>query len=315
MQKEELLTYIRDPRELNSETLDKITAVRKQYPFFQTVRLLVVKNMHMLGDPGLQTEIENTSAYVTDRRVLYELIYPLESEPVIEKGPEVQDEVKVEVKDEVKVEIEDEIKVEIEDEIKVEVEPDLTADKPVDEEDRNHKPSMQDNISNLLSLQLEELELVDPDDSELVPEVGLDIDKAYGPSPELLTLETESQTEESANAVETHSFTEWLSKVDHGDDEIKTDVATDKKDLIEKFIEENPRLVPRHDNKPHVDISENSVKEHDGIFTDTLAKIYVKQGYYSKAIFAYEKLILKYPEKSGYFAGQIEEIKKYINKQ
>jgi hypothetical protein len=294
MQKEELLTYIRDPRELNSETLDKITAVRKQYPFFQTVRLLVVKNMHMLGDPDLQTEIENTSAYVTDRRILYELIYPLESEPVIEKGPEVQDEVKVEAKDEVKVEIEDEIKVE--------VEPDLPADKPVDEEDRHHKPSMQDNISNLLSLQLEELELVDPDDSELVPEVGLDIDKAYGPSPELLTLETESQTEESANASETHSFTEWLSKVDHRDDENKTDA-------------EIPRLVPRHDNKPHVDISENSVKEHDGIFTDTLAKIYVKQGYYSKAIFAYEKLILKYPEKSGYFAGQIEEIKKYINKQ
>lgn len=47
--------------------------------------------------------------------------------------------------------------------------------------------------------------------------------------------------------------------------------------------------------------------------TETLAKIYVRQGMYKQAISAYQKLSLKYPEKNIYFAGQIEEVKKLMN--
>jgi hypothetical protein len=85
------------------------------------------------------------------------------------------------------------------------------------------------------------------------------------------------------------------------------------KSLIDKFIQQNPKIVP--DESPHEDTedkSADSVKEHESFFTDTLARIYIKQGNYAKAIFAYEKLSLKYPEKSTYFAGQISEIKKLI---
>jgi hypothetical protein len=84
--------------------------------------------------------------------------------------------------------------------------------------------------------------------------------------------------------------------------------------LIENFIRTNPRIVPSHSAETNEDISIESTKEHESFFTDTLAQIYVKQGNYAKAILAYEKLSLKYPEKSTYFAGQISEIKKRISK-
>jgi len=87
-------------------------------------------------------------------------------------------------------------------------------------------------------------------------------------------------------------------------------------DLIEKFIAEQPSI-PRpaapqrgSDTDEVVDISVNSVIEPDELATETLAEIYVLQGYIDKAISVYEKLRLKYPEKSSYFADQIHKLKK-----
>jgi tetratricopeptide (TPR) repeat protein len=85
-------------------------------------------------------------------------------------------------------------------------------------------------------------------------------------------------------------------------------------DLIDKFISLNPRIEPRTDKTEHpaIDLSTSYTEEKGGFITETLARIYVNQGYYSKAIEIYEKLCLKFPEKSGYFATQIEKIKEII---
>jgi tetratricopeptide (TPR) repeat protein len=87
-------------------------------------------------------------------------------------------------------------------------------------------------------------------------------------------------------------------------------------ELIDKFILANPRIEPVtvRNSLPADDISKPSVEEDDGLLTETLAKIYTRQGYYSRAIDIYEKLSLKFPEKSTYFASQIEKVKELIKK-
>lgn len=87
-----------------------------------------------------------------------------------------------------------------------------------------------------------------------------------------------------------------------------------KRDLIEKFIIEEP-TIPRGnlDNVDNRDLSEESSTEKEDLFSETLAKIYIKQKLYEKAIATYIKLSLKYPEKSVYFAHRIEKIKEQIN--
>ena len=91
-----------------------------------------------------------------------------------------------------------------------------------------------------------------------------------------------------------------------------------KPDLIDRFIKENPAFTARQSDSSGVTERINKQLDGDGenddFITETLARIYVKQGLYMKAIQSYQKLSLKYPEKSVYFARQIEEVTNLLNK-
>ncbi len=82
-----------------------------------------------------------------------------------------------------------------------------------------------------------------------------------------------------------------------------------KQGLIDKFIELNPKIVPTKKTTLSSVNIEDSLADNNSIMTETLAKIYLEQKKYLKAIQAYEILILKYPEKSSFFADQISDIK------
>lgn len=83
--------------------------------------------------------------------------------------------------------------------------------------------------------------------------------------------------------------------------------------LIDEFIKKNPKIHLINDDTP---IPEVPVEEENGeneeFFTETLAKIYIKQKQYEKAIRIFKKLNLKYPEKSIYFADQIRFLEKVV---
>jgi len=116
---------------------------------------------------------------------------------------------------------------------------------------------------------------------------------------------------------ETHSFNEWLqlskfTPIERVEAEkpSQNKLEIEKKfELIEKFIEASPKISPTKEALPEPINIARSNETSSSIMTETLAKIYLEQKKYAKAIQAYEILILKYPEKSSFFADRINDIK------
>ena len=113
---------------------------------------------------------------------------------------------------------------------------------------------------------------------------------------------------------EEHSFLEWLalSKVK----KIDRTPKPNPKQLIDNFIDKKISISkPKKTTffKP-VNVAKESLIENNDLVTPTLAKVYLQQGHYNKAISAYTKLSLKYPEKNSLFANQIQLINKLKEK-
>ena len=244
-----LQQWIQHPETLNRDSLYELRTLVARYPYFQSLRLLYLKNLYLLHDINFGAELRKAVLYVADRRTLFYLIegdrYTLKSRK-----------------------------------------PSLLSAKDLEEE-----PSVDRTLS-----------LIDAFLST-VPEEHLpnnELDYAM-------------------------DYTAYLMKEDEGTETSGTDGASAGEteapklrghELIDGFIRKSETadtLPPKIQELP-LDPPESSSEEEmdDSCFTETLAKIYIKQHRYDKALEIIKKLSLNYPKKNAYFADQIRFLEKLI---
>jgi len=118
---------------------------------------------------------------------------------------------------------------------------------------------------------------------------------------------------------------DWLHKAPDGKKVTQPELAPtsadlrteplDTSDLIDRFIKQrSPPPLPKKEFYTPQQAAKRSLEDATGLVTETLARIYAKQGNSAKAIDAYHRLALKYPEKSAYFAALAKELEGQLNK-
>ena len=120
---------------------------------------------------------------------------------------------------------------------------------------------------------------------------------------------------------ESEDLSELTFEPDFGEEEKeqeKTETASTERmqELYASFMDNKPKIAFSAPLKePEITAAGLGTSVHSDYITETLAQVYVDQKLYNRAINAYEILSLKYPEKSGFFAGQILEIKELLNEK
>ena len=86
-----------------------------------------------------------------------------------------------------------------------------------------------------------------------------------------------------------------------------------KQELVEDFIDNPaPLKLPEEPEAAPEEEEEETRSEEEGFLTETLAKIYIKQGRYDKALEILYQINLNFPQKSPYFADQIRFLRKLV---
>jgi len=163
-------------------------------------------------------------------------------------------------------------------------------------------PEMSNSIPDQITK--EEKETIEP-----VNEITLDSSPMVDAASDHYSIETEN-----LDYLEGFSITDNLQPVEEKKPVPEKKEMIPSGDLIEKFLRDAPRMPrPKKEFYNPVNLAARSIEENEDFYTETYASICLKQGNVSKAIKIYEKLSLKNPEKSSYFAGLIEKIKKEQN--
>lgn len=225
--------------------------------------------------------------------------------------PEIQ-EVKIEVP-EVKTEIK-EIQPEVQEKVQEPSDVKVSFSQPVEieKEPTPVEDSSEENITSSAENNFDTREKGKAAGSPAIDFIVEDIQDSVENSSFEIEEVQESVTETKQNSPsETHSFIEWMELFSS---EESNQHRKKQDSLVEKFLKDPPSFRPKKEklSTESKNIAAESLQENPEIMTETLALLYIEQGHFDKAVQAYEILGLRFPEKSGFFAGRIRELKKRI---
>ncbi|WP_430810811.1 MULTISPECIES: tetratricopeptide repeat protein [unclassified Carboxylicivirga] len=305
MKKTDFFDLVAQPALLDESSLPALHEIVDEFPWFQSARMLLIKNLHTLEHVRFNGTLKQSAAYIADRKRLYELIHTtavqkvpqseiikpaepakktqLAAAPVKTDKPRAGMTAKVSSVSEY-FQTDDTFETENGSTIDFSV---LPKKKPLEE-----KPAMVMPSADFLGYESSDF-------------VGYELKESINP---------EEKEDES------HSFSGWLTMLRHAPAETESKPVMKKsQQIIDNFLQiESPRIVPTP--KAHSDVentlsadNEPESNSGDDLMSETLADIYIKQKHYDKAITIYEKLRLKYPEKNVYFARRISDLEKLTN--
>ncbi|MEI6123054.1 MAG: hypothetical protein WCQ95_05430 [Bacteroidota bacterium] len=293
MNKANFIQFIKQPTDFNNLKPEDLNYLLNQYPYFQSAHLIYVTYLSKHNDIQLHNQLKTSATHINDRSILYWQIYNNDNVPPqietsqldtdnknndffkSEKGHLSLVETNSSKESEISIETPIVEKVEIEKAV-IEFESDIELTKTLD-----------CNLENAKKFRVED-------------------DNNKHKDSFLLNLITKSIKTDQAKI-------ETIQKV--SENIVEEQKPTRDFSLIEKFLKEEPRIsTPKRDFFNPLNMAENSNIDNEGIVSETLAKIYISQGLYEKAVKIYQKLYLVFPEKNTYFAAQIEILGEKITK-
>lgn len=345
MKEPDIIRYIEAPGLIGKIDISQIKKMVNDYPYFQTAHILLLKWLKIQSSDEFEFQLAKSSIYISNRDILFrflnqefdevidEVVENIDLKEVDELGSETPGKEEVSkteskllknqnVKRKINPSLEgmgENISETISSQLEFSViKEDDKLEYPseiyfIDEERSGNNNVITidadpEDIKNLKKkkdiIQIDEANKKIVSENENIEE--LNIDDSF----EL--IESEDIKKERSN--NNRTFNGHFDISHYADHDVLAD-KSNKNDLIANFIEKNPRIEPREAHENVKDISEGSIEEDNNLLTETLVKVYIKQGLFEKAIESYEKLCLKYPEKSSYFASQIEILVEKINKQ
>ncbi len=344
---EEIAQRIADPTVCRPEDMNDLREFAIKYPYAQIFPILYLKGLAMHNHVSFEDELTNYSYQIADRKQLFQLIHQHQSgggfaqnlpriEPVSLEDIEI-------VKQSEPLESKIITITNESDDSAIKGEELLSEKFEISEEDLedvaiplNIKGSEKlDDKNQLDTIHIENLKIQqDEEIDDFSKEIIMNTIAASYSLSELKPRESDKSSsdiekqEERPHFIlpsqtENRSFSEWLKSnvnivAGHSSDDKKSSdtFVTNLTENDPEFAERDNRIEVEKTKKEFfspVKKAKESLDSNQMPVSETLAKIFVLQGNYPKAIFVFEQLILKFPEKKPFFVSQIEELNKKIN--